>query len=147
MRRPVSKQVAFRWGVGALIVMMIAIYFGFTKNNPFAERFEFAAAFASSNDLKKGAAVRIAGVNVGKVTRVEGGPNGSSLVSMALTDSGLPIKTDARLKVRPRIFLEGNWFVDIKAGSPSAPALKENSVIPVQQTSAPVQFGQLLTVL
>ena len=42
---------------------------------------------------------------------------------MAGADNGLPIKEDARLKIRPRIFLEGNWFVDVTPGSPSAPVL------------------------
>ncbi len=146
-RRGDTKARQFRYGLLALLIMVVGIYFGFTKNNPFAERFEFAGAFRTSNDVKKGAAVRIAGVNVGKVTGVEPGPDGSTLVRMAVRDDGLPIKTDATLKVRPRIFLEGNWFVDVRPGSPSAPELEEGDVLPVQQTSAPVQFGQLLTAL
>ena len=146
MRGQTKAQQA-RFGLIALAIMLVAIFFGFTKYNPFAERFEFAAAFKTSNDIKKGAAVRIAGVNVGKVTEVVAGPDGSSVVKMEITDNGLPIKEDARLKIRPRIFLEGNWFVDVTPGSPSAPALEEGETISVAQTSAPVQFGQVLTAL
>ncbi len=147
MRRGPTKNQLFRYGLLSLLVMAAGVFFGFTKYNPFAERFEFSAAFQSSNDVKKGAPVRIAGVSVGKVTEVEAGPDGSSLVHMALTDNGLPIKEDARLKVRPRIFLEGNWFVDLTPGSPSAPVLEEGETIGVAQTAAPVQFGQVLTAL
>ena len=142
-----TKNQAFRFGLLSLIVMAIATFFGFTKWNPFADHYEFAGAFRTANDVKPGSPVRIAGVTVGKVSEVVGGPDGSAVVRMEVTDNGLPIKTDATLKIRPRIFLEGNWFVDVQPGSPSAPALEEGETIPVQQTSAPVQFGQILTAL
>ena len=38
---------------------------------------------------------------------------------MEIDDKGLPIHKDATLKIRPRIFLEGNFFVDLKPGTPS----------------------------
>ena len=37
------------------------------------------------------------------------------------TKKGLPIHKDATFKIRPRIFLEGNFFVDVTPGTPSAP--------------------------
>lgn len=146
-RRGKTKGQNARFGFVALLVIMAGVFFGFTKYNPFAESFAFSAAFKTANDIKPGAAVRIAGVNVGKVAEVEAGPNGSAIVRLEVRDNGLPIKEDATLKVRPRIFLEGNWFIDMQPGSPSAPALEEGATIPVQQTDAPVQFGQLLTAL
>ena len=39
------------------------------------------------------------------------------------------------MKIRPRIFLEGNFFVDLKPGTPSAPDVKDDGTIPVTQTS------------
>jgi virulence factor Mce-like protein len=147
MREEMTKARAFRYGLIALLIMGVGVFFGFTKWNPFADYFEFSGAFKTANDLKPGSAVRIAGVNVGKVTAVDPGPNGSAMVRMEVRDNGLPLRTDTTLKVRPRIFLEGNWFVDVQPGSPSAPVLEEGATIPVQQTGAPVQFGQLLTAL
>ena len=44
----------------------------------------------------------------------------AGLVNMEIEPKGLPIHTDATLKIRPRIFLEGNWFVELQPGSPSA---------------------------
>ena len=38
---------------------------------------------------------------------------------MEINEKGLPIHRDATAKVRPRIFLEGNYFVDLKPGTPS----------------------------
>ena len=66
---------------------------------------------------------------------------------MEIRTSGLPIHTDATVKIRPRIFLEGNWFVELQPGSPSAPTLSSGDTIPVTQTSDPVQLDQVLDAL
>src|SRR5215216_3399488 len=139
----------FRAGVLALVIVGLLAYFGFSKNNPFANPYEFKAVFNDVNNLKPKSPVRIAGVDVGKVTKVEPVEDGEGAaeVTMELEDKGLPIKKDAELKIRPRIFLEGNFFVDLEPGSPSAGELDKGGVIPVTQTAAPVQFGDLLTAL
>ena len=146
MRRGETKAQQFRAGLIALVVIAVGCYFGFTKDNPFASGFAVSAAFETANDIKAGSKVRIAGVNVGTVKGVERHDKGA-IVHMELDKAGLPLHEDATMKIRPRIFLEGNWFVDISPGSPSAPLLAEGAVVPVQQTSAPVQFGQLLNAL
>ena len=51
------------------------------------------------------------------------------------------------MKIRPRIFLEGNFFVDVSPGSPSAPQLHDGDRLPINQTSAPVQLDQVLSAL
>ena len=141
---------AFRAGLLALVIVALGAYFGFTKSNPFANPYEFHAVFNDVNNLKPKSPVRIAGVEVGKVKKVEAvdeGEPGAARVTIEMKDEGLPIKRDAELKIRPRIFLEGNFFVDIQPGSPSADELEKDEVIPVTQTAAPVQFGDLLTAL
>ena len=139
----------FRAGVLALVLVGLLTYFGFTKANPFANPYEFKAVFNDVNNLKPKSPVRIAGVEVGKVLKVEPVTDGkgAAQVTMELQDKGLPIKKDAELKIRPRIFLEGNFFVDLEPGSPSADELSDGGTIPVTQTAAPVQWGDLLTAL
>jgi phospholipid/cholesterol/gamma-HCH transport system substrate-binding protein len=139
----------FRAGVLALVLVGLVTYFGFTKANPFANPYEFKAVFNDVNNLKPKSPVRIAGVEVGKVLKVEpvNDGQGAAQVTMELEDEGLPIKKDAELKIRPRIFLEGNFFVDLKPGSPSADELDDGGTIPVTQTASPVQWGDLLTAL
>jgi ABC-type transporter Mla subunit MlaD len=141
----------FRAGVLALVLVCLFTYFGFSKANPFANPYEFKAAFNDVNNLKPKSPVRIAGVEVGKVVKVEpideGEAEGAALVTMEMKKAGLPIREDAELKIRPRIFLEGNFFVDLEPGSPSADELDKNETIPVTQTAAPVQWGDLLTAL
>ena len=101
------------------------------------------------NNLKPKSPVRIAGVEVGKVKKIEAVESGSGAarVTMEIEERGLPIHEDAELKIRPRIFLEGNFFVDLEPGSPSGEELAKGDTIPVTQTAAPVQIGDVLTAL
>jgi phospholipid/cholesterol/gamma-HCH transport system substrate-binding protein len=139
----------FRAGLLALLVLALGAYFGFTKTNPFANPFEFRAVFNDVSNLKPNSPVRIAGVDVGKVKAVEPVEEGrgAASVTIEMKDEGLPLKRDAQLKIRPRIFLEGNFFVDLEPGTPSAEELDDGGTIPVTQTAAPVQFGDVLTAL
>jgi phospholipid/cholesterol/gamma-HCH transport system substrate-binding protein len=135
-------------GVIAIVVIVLLTFEGFTRFNPFRSPFEVQATFHSVNNLQPKSPVRIAGVNVGVVKEVT--PLGSgrgATVKMEIQPDGLPIHTDAQMKIRPRIFLEGNFFVDVLPGSPSAPTVKSGDTIPVNQTSTPVQLGDLLTAL
>ena len=131
-----------------VVVTAFAVYLGFTKKIPFVHHFQVQAVFRTSNDLKPKSFVRIAGVDVGKVTSVAPLAKGreGSLVTMEIEDVGQPIHTDATMKIRPRIFLEGNFFVDMTSGTPEAPILKDGGRIPMSQTAAPVQLDQVLGV-
>src|SRR3954449_11920748 len=135
---------------GAILfaVLVVVTYFGFTKHVPFTHGFRLQAVFESSNNLRPGSPVRIAGVNVGKVKKVErAGSSDAAVVTMEIDKKGLPIHKDATLKIRPRIFLEGNFFVDLKPGTPGAPTLGDGDTLPIAQASTPVQLDQVLTAL
>jgi virulence factor Mce-like protein len=135
-------------GIVALVVTVIAVYLGFTKSIPFRSHYEVKAAFKSANNLRNASPVRIAGVEVGKVTKIERahkGDNGA-LVTMSIQDKGRPLHPDATFKIRPRIFLEGNFFVDVTPGT-SGKEVAADHTFPVQQTSTPVQLDQVLTAL
>ena len=131
------------------MLIAIGVYFGFTKDIPFTHGYYLHAVFESSNNLRPGSPVRIAGVNVGKVQSVERYKRHrtSPRSRWRSTRQGLPIHEDATLKIRPRIFLEGNFFVDLRPGSPSAPEVADGGTIGSTQTSTPVQLDQLLTAL
>ena len=133
-------------GLVLLVVACIGIFLGFTKHIPFTHGFRVNAVFQSANSIRKNSPVRIAGVNVGKVTKVEGKPGSdAAVVTMEINDKGLPIHKDAVMKIRPRIFLEGNFFVDVSPGTPSAPTIDDGDTIPLTQTATPVQFDQVLS--
>jgi phospholipid/cholesterol/gamma-HCH transport system substrate-binding protein len=139
----------FKAGVLALVLIVVATYFGFTKANPFANPFELQAVFRDVQNLKQGAPVRIAGVDVGRVTKVEAAEEGQAAakVTMELRDDALPIHEDATIDIRSRILLEGNFFIDLKPGSPSAADYESGDTIPVTRTTASVTLPDILSVL
>jgi phospholipid/cholesterol/gamma-HCH transport system substrate-binding protein len=135
-----------RFALVMLAIVVIAVYFGFTKHIPFKHGFRLKAEFATAVNIHSKSPVRIAGVDVGKVTGIQRQGN-TGLVSMEIESTGLPIHADATAKIRPRIFLEGNWFVDLQPGSPSAKTLSSGATLPITQTSDPVQLDQVLDAL
>jgi phospholipid/cholesterol/gamma-HCH transport system substrate-binding protein len=137
----------FKAGVLALTTILLLTYFGFTKTNPFSNPYELHATFRNAQNLKPRSPVRIAGVEVGKVTKVEPKDGGAADVTMQLKDDALPVHDDARAQIRSRIFLEGNFFVDIKPGSPSAGDLDDGSTLPITQTASAVTLPDILDVL
>ena len=144
-RRGMSPVVV---GLIALLVVGAATYLGFTKDIPFTQGFRMKAVFETSNNLRANSPVRVAGVNVGKVKSIRRFQDTDmALIEMEIQDKGLPIHKDAQLKIRPRIFLEGNFFVDLSPGTPQAPKISSGDTIQVTQTSAPVQLDQVLTAL
>jgi phospholipid/cholesterol/gamma-HCH transport system substrate-binding protein len=145
-----------RNGLILIVLVVIGTYLAWTKAIPFQSHFELHAVFKNAANIRKDSPVRIAGVNVGKVESVksvcDNGLNGTcasnySEVTFTVDDNGQPIHSDAQIAIRPRIFLEGNFFVDMSPGSPSAHSLSSGDTIPVTQTSTAVQLDQILTSL
>jgi ABC-type transporter Mla subunit MlaD len=140
-----------------LIALVIAgTYLAWTKSIPFQSHFELKAVFQNAANIRKDSPVRIAGVNVGKVESVrsvcstgqtDNCQSNYSEVTFTVDDNGQPVNSDAQVEIRPRIFLEGNFFLDLSPGSPSAHNLSDGDTIPVTQTSTAVQLDQVLTSL
>jgi phospholipid/cholesterol/gamma-HCH transport system substrate-binding protein len=146
-----------QWGVGllALLLVVFGFYLAFTKSIPFisGDGYQLKAVFNDAQNIRANSPVRVAGVDVGKVTDVEhltdGNGNGldGAVVTMSLKDDALPIHEDATMQLRPRLFLEGNLFVDLQPGSPAGAELDSGDVVPMEQTASSVQFDQVLTSL
>ena len=161
------------WAIGLILVVIVGILsvYAFTKSLPWADKYSVEAVFTNAGNVRPNSPVRIAGVNVGKVTAVEHlapddaaataqtdaetppedsdgpVPTTATVVTMELDESALPLHTDATMKMRPRLFLEGNLFVDLKPGSPNAPEADDGHVFPAGQTAVAVQLDQVLTTL
>ena len=147
-RRRRSARSPVTIGLITLAVIAVGTFLGFTKNIPFTHGFRVKAVFESANSLRPNSPVRIAGVAVGKVKKVEPKEGtDQALVTMEIQKAGLPLHEDATAKIRPRIFLEGNFFVDLRPGAPSSPKLEDGDVIKVTRTATPVQLDEVLTAL
>ena len=147
----------FAAGLIAIVAILVFTYLGFTKfANPFASPYTVHAMFSSANGLRPGSFVRIAGVNVGTVQdistvkgcKVSGSQQcNAAEVTMVITKQGLPLHDDATFAIRPRIFLEGNFFVDVSPGTPETAVASSGHTFPIQQGTEPVQTDQVLTSL
>jgi phospholipid/cholesterol/gamma-HCH transport system substrate-binding protein len=142
----------FQIGLIAIVLTFFGFYLAFTKTIPFAGHgYQLKAVFHDAQNVRVKSPVRISGVEVGKVSNVQhltdanGKGEDAAVVTMDLKDSARPVRQDATLQLRPRLFLEGNLFVDLHPGSPGAPELDSGSVVPETQTSNSVQFDQVLT--
>lgn len=141
--RPSNATIALLF----LLIFTLGPYLAFTKHVPFTGYgYEVKATFANAANISVNSPVRIAGVDVGKVT-ASSSDGGTSTVTFTVEDAGRPIHTDAYAQIRPRIFLEGNFFIDLDPGSPSAPEMDSGGTIPVSRTSISVQLDEVLTAL
>jgi len=139
--------------IGLFLVLLIGVAsylaasYAFTKHLPFTSRgYELHATFQNATTLKPNSPVRIAGVNVGQVVSVASKGNAAE-VTFTVDDEGQPIHSDATLTIRPRLFLEGNFFLDLRPGSPESADLSSGDTIPVSQTATAVQLDEILTAL
>jgi ABC-type transporter Mla subunit MlaD len=144
----------FQIGLIAIVLTIIGFYLAFTKSIPFTGHgYQLKAVFSDAESIRVKSPVRISGVDVGEVSDVQHLENASgqgqdaAVVTMDLKDSALPIRQDATMELRPRLFLEGNLFVDLHPGSPGAPELSSGSMVPENQTSVSVQLDQVLSTL
>jgi virulence factor Mce-like protein len=137
-------------GLTLLVLAAIVTYLAFAKDVPFVnEPYEIKAAFRDTAGIQPRSPVRIAGVEVGEVTSVQHTRPGaqSATVTLAIRDEGLPVHRDASARIRPRIFLEGNFFVDLSPGTAASGELDDGATIPAARTATPVQFDQVLSAL
>ena len=152
MRRRFDAMPPFRAGLIALALVVVVGFFGFTRGVPGLHHYTVKAVFTSANQLLVGSSVhpgspvRVAGVEVGQVTAIDRGPGNTALVSMRIDSRGRPVHRDATAQIKPRLFLEGNFFVELEPGSPSAPEMSDGGTIPVTQTAVPTGLNDVLDV-
>jgi phospholipid/cholesterol/gamma-HCH transport system substrate-binding protein len=130
-----------------IVIFTVGPYVAFTGHVPFTSYgYELKATFSNSANIALNSPVRIAGVEVGQVISTSRDGNATT-VTFTVDESGRPIHEDASAAIRPRIFLEGNFFVELDPGSPSAPSMGSGGTIPLSRTSTAVQLDEVLTAL
>ena len=141
--RPSNAMIA----VIFILIFTIGPYLAFTGHVPFTSYgYQLKATFSNGVNIATNSPVRIAGVDVGRVISTERDGEATT-VTFTVEGKGRPVHDDAFAAIRPRIFLEGNFFIDLSPGSPSAPELGSGDTIPVSRTSTWVQIDEVLTAL
>src|SRR5205814_1516515 len=108
-------------------------------------RFHLTGLFAGSPGLTPGAPVRVAGYDVGRVSRLERGPGNTAEVHMELDHHAPPLYASTTMRIRPRIFLEGGFYIDLQPGAPHGARLDDGATVPLSQTAIAVQSDQPLS--
>jgi ABC-type transporter Mla subunit MlaD len=149
MRRRSRISRFLAGAIGALVIVG-AVYLVFGGGLPFSgSPFVLKAVFTTETQLHIPSPVRIAGVDAGQVVSVQHVPGSSqaSVVTMDINSNALPIHADATINIRPRIFLEGNFYADLRPGTPGAPTLSSGARLPSANDSGPVQLDRILGAL
>ena len=150
MRRRRARISNVAAGAIGVVLIVVVCWLVFGGPIPFTGGgFKLRAVYTSQTELHLASPVRIAGVDVGEVTGIEhiGGNSPATLVTMSISSKGLPIHADATTNIRPRLFLEGNYYVNLAPGTPQAPALSSGATLSSPHNSGPVQLDRVLSAL
>jgi len=157
--RIIRKHLRDFIAVGVLMLIALAVgayiisqqearpYFPVIETSPYTIRAEFSDAQAVIPG--QGQSVRVAGVQVGKIGKVEI-KNGVAVVNLMLErkkieNGELKVLSDATAQLRPRTGLK-DMFVELDPGT-DGEELKEEDLIPVQNTEPDVDPDEFLSAL
>jgi len=121
--------------IGALVIAVVVAFAAFTLwlgQSQFQRDFDvYEIVFEGPVTLESGASVRFNGINVGEVTRVAIDRSNDKMVRARIhVDSDTPVRTDSKAEI-DFAGITGLTFVQILAGSPSAPLLERAAGEPV----------------
>ena len=125
------------------VVLLMAIGFltvGMQSINNQKEGYNISLIFGSTAGLKNGDDVKISGINVGKITKLELNPEDYNAKVDIIINNDIKIPDDSSAKITSSSLLGGN-FLDIVPGS-SEQNLRPSDII--YDTTDPVSFTDML---
>src|SRR5438093_63531 len=105
--------------------------------------YEFKASFAEATQLAQEADVRISGVTVGKVKKIELGDDARTEATIELSQKYAPLPSDARALLRQKTLL-GETYVEMTPGTKGAPPLPEGATLAVKNVAPTVELDEIL---
>ncbi len=143
---PTQRNLGFsQLRVGIFVLFGLAVLAFLILNssgnfNPFEKKFRLKAHFAAADGLREAAEVQLAGVNIGKVEKVNllppDSPNDAKIEAILLVSEnfdGRPItdriRTDSTAQLVAVSLLANDKQINITPGSVNAAAVSENSVL------------------
>src|ERR671937_1789641 len=100
--------------------------------------YRFHAHFAEATQLAQEADVRISGVNVGRVKKIDLGDDGRTDATIELKDSYAPLPEDSRAVLRQKTLL-GETYVELTPGRRSAGTIPEGGRLAASHVSPTVE--------
>jgi virulence factor Mce-like protein len=105
--------------------------------------YRFHAHFAEATQLAQEADVRISGVNVGKVKKIDLGDDGRTDATIELADKYAPLPSDSRAILRQKTLL-GETYVELTPGTKGAPKIPENGTLATARVAPTVELDEIL---
>lgn len=126
-----------------LLVTSLIFYIG-SRKQTFGTKKRVSVTFSNVSGLKKGNAIRFAGVIIGSVDNIEIVSDTSVLVTLVIdTRDSRFVKKDSRVSISTEGLL-GSKYLSVAPGSPDAPTIEDGDRLPSVE---PVDFDQMLTSL
>jgi phospholipid/cholesterol/gamma-HCH transport system substrate-binding protein len=122
--------------LGTFALLMVFAQFRFAAEKT------YNAVFSNVSGLQQGNFVRIAGVEVGKVTKISIKPNAQVLVQFSAEDS-VVLTQGTRVLIRYDNLIGGR-YVELQEGAGSLALLIPGQTIPVQQTQPALDLDALI---
>ena len=124
-----------------LLLLVVTIYILGFNQNLFRSSFVLYARFSNVSGLKQGSTVRLSGINVGTVARIEFVSDSLVLVKLFIDKEAQPfLKTDAIASIGSD-GLVGDKVLELSAGNSKNPGIRNNDTI---YSVAPIQWESLL---
>ena len=135
-------------GAVTVLVTVISVFLSYNANQglPFVPTYNIAVTVPDAAGLVRGNEVRIGGLRVGLVRRIQpvAGPDGHPVarLRLQLDKTVEPIRSDTTLIVRPRSPL-GLKYLELTPGTHGKP-LPFNGTLPLSQAKTPVELTDVL---
>lgn len=128
--------------LGATVLLAaLAAYLLLVRGEP---RHPYRLVFQNASQVVNGGTVRIGGTQVGTITGVELTNDDRAEVRITVAGDFAPLRRGASAVVRSQGTAGvASRYIDISPGSGLEPALADDAVIPVEQTSSQVEIDQL----
>jgi phospholipid/cholesterol/gamma-HCH transport system substrate-binding protein len=124
--------------VSLVVTSVLAMIMG---NFGFGSTTEYKAVFSSASLLTRGDDVRVAGLTVGSVKKVEIHDRNNALVTFKVK-SDVPVTTASHADIR-FLNLVGDRYMALTQGEPGAKRLPSHAVIPMSQTTPALDLTAL----
>ncbi|MGH2952706.1 MAG: MlaD family protein [Solirubrobacterales bacterium] len=131
---------AFALSCFALLLFLWLAFGGPVPLKP--ESYRFEVPFTEATQLAQESDVRISGVSVGKVKRIDLDDAGSAVATVELDTQYAPIPADTRATLRQKTLL-GETYVELSSGSEDAGSLPEGGALPAAQVAESVQLDEI----
>ncbi|MFE4500589.1 MCE family protein [Rhodococcus sp. NPDC056743] len=130
--------------IGAVALVLLLVAAAAYLLIPGLGKTKVSAHFVSTTGLYEGDVVRVLGVNVGKVTKIE--PRDQDTYVEMVVDSGVDIPADAKALIIAQSLVSAR-FVQLTPVYSGGDQMPDGGVIPIERTAVPVEWDEIKTEL